>query len=118
VTGLDAITSVSAYAKASRTGNDPFSKVSRRSIMSAVRTIGKISALTARSKIKDGHAADLWATLQSLNEAGGGAISGLGTIHMVGFSADGFAAAFQFDTSILGNSNRGHEFRSAPLRMV
>ena len=51
--------------------------------MSAVTTIGKISALTAISKIKDGHAADLRATLQRLTDAGGGAISGLGTIHMV-----------------------------------
>jgi hypothetical protein len=49
--------------------------------MSAVRTIGKISALTAISKIKDGNAADLRATLQRLIESGGGAISGLGTIH-------------------------------------
>jgi mono/diheme cytochrome c family protein len=35
---------------------------------------------------------------------------------MVGFSTDGAADAFQFDTSIPGNSNRGHEFRNAPLR--
>ena len=51
--------------------------------MAAIKTIGKISALTAISKIKDGHAADLRATLQRLSDAGGGAISGLGTIHMV-----------------------------------
>jgi len=33
----------------------------------------------------------------------------------VGFSTAEFPGAFQFDTSIPGNSNRGHEFRNDPL---
>ena len=51
--------------------------------MSAVRTIGKINALTAITKIKPGHASDLRRTLEGLTAAAGGKIAGLGTIHIV-----------------------------------
>src|SRR5689334_5720927 len=51
--------------------------------MSVLRTIGKINALTAITKIKSGHASDLRKTLEVLTATGGGKISGLGTIHMV-----------------------------------
>lgn len=51
--------------------------------MAAIKTIGRISALTAISKIKDGHADQLRTTLERFSDAGGGKISELGTIHMV-----------------------------------
>jgi hypothetical protein len=43
--------------------------------MSVLRTIGKINALTAITKIKLGHAPDLRRTLEGLTAAGGGKIS-------------------------------------------
>jgi hypothetical protein len=32
----------------------------------------------------------------------------------VGFTTSAFSGGFKFDTSIPGNSNRGHEFRDGP----
>ncbi|MBR0949344.1 hypothetical protein [Bradyrhizobium canariense] len=51
--------------------------------MSVVLTTGKISALTAITKIVPGHAEALRKTLQGLTGANGGKISSLGTIHIV-----------------------------------
>jgi hypothetical protein len=51
--------------------------------MSVVLTTGKISALTAITKIVPGHAEALRKTLQGLTAASGGKIASLGTIHIV-----------------------------------
>lgn len=51
--------------------------------MAVVLKMGKISALTAITKIVPGHAEALRKTLQGLTAANGGKISSLGTIHIV-----------------------------------
>src|SRR4051812_47177234 len=48
--------------------------------MAAVKTIGKATALTAITKIKEGHADALRQALTRLTEDAGGKIAGLGTI--------------------------------------
>ena len=67
--------------------------------MSVVTTIGKVNALTAITKIKPGHAADLHRTLQGLTEANGGKIGELGTIHIVRW------VIFDDDTRLLFATN-------------
>ncbi|MCW2240557.1 hypothetical protein [Azospirillum canadense] len=64
-----------------------------------IKTIGKISALTAISKIKEGQAPQLRATLEKLTSAHGGKISELGTIHMVRW------VIFDNDTRLLFATN-------------
>ena len=51
--------------------------------MGVVFTVGKVSALTAITKITPGHAPALKATLAKLTAANGGKIGELGTIHIV-----------------------------------
>lgn len=67
--------------------------------MSAVRTIGKATALTAITRIKEGHADALRQALTRLTEAGGGKISGLGTIYAVRW------VIFDNDTRLLFATN-------------
>jgi len=68
-------------------------------VMSVVRTMGKISALTAITKILPGHAADLRKALQALTAASGGKIASLGTIHIVRW------VIFDNDTRLLFATN-------------
>ncbi len=65
---------------------------------SKATTIGKVTALTAISKIKKGHADALRQTLQELT-ASGGKIAELGTIHMVRW------AIFDNDTRLFFATN-------------
>jgi hypothetical protein len=67
--------------------------------MSVVKTIGKISALTAITKILPGHAAALRQALEALTAASGGKISSLGTIHIVRW------VIFDNDTRLLFATN-------------
>ena len=67
--------------------------------MSVIFTSGKISALTAITKITPGHAAALRETLAKLSAAGGGKIGELGTIHIVRW------VIFDDDTRLLFATN-------------
>jgi hypothetical protein len=67
--------------------------------MTVLRTVGKINALTAITKIKSGHAPDLRKTLEALTDASGGKISSLGTIHIVRW------VMFDDDTRLLFATN-------------
>ena len=67
--------------------------------MSVIFTIGKVSALTAITKITPGHAPALRETLTRFTAAGGGKISELGTIHIVRW------VIFDNDTRLLFATN-------------
>ncbi|WP_050044714.1 hypothetical protein [Bradyrhizobium sp. LTSP849] len=67
--------------------------------MTVVLTTGKISALTAITKIVSGHADALRKTLQGLTAANGGKIASLGTIHIVRW------VMFDDDTRLLFATN-------------
>jgi hypothetical protein len=67
--------------------------------MTVVMKIGKISALTAITKILPGHADGLRKTLQTLTANNGGLISSLGTIHIVRW------VIFDNDTRLLFATN-------------
>jgi hypothetical protein len=67
--------------------------------MAAIKTIGKATALTAITRIKEGHADALRAALTRLTEAGGGKIAGLGTIYAVRW------VIFDGDTRLLFATN-------------
>ncbi len=67
--------------------------------MTVVLKTGKISALTAITKIVSGHAPALRQTLQGLTAANGGKIASLGTIHIVRW------VIFDDDTRLLFATN-------------
>jgi hypothetical protein len=67
--------------------------------MGVLRTMGKINALTAITKVKQGHGAALRSTLEGLTAANGGKISELGTIHIVRW------VLFDDDTRLLFATN-------------
>ncbi len=67
--------------------------------MAVLKTIGKINALTAITKVKDGHAPQLRQALEGLTGAGGGKIASLGTIHIVRW------VIFDNDTRLLFATN-------------
>ena len=67
--------------------------------MGVLRTMGKINALTAITKIIPGHAPQLRQNLEALTNASGGKIASLGTIHIVRW------VIFDNDTRLLFATN-------------